>query len=602
MEENAVKELTKQGCMVGREAAEKLTERDVELIRELDTTPMYVSADMVQRLRQKLSQDVSTGKQRQVVKARPGGGSEVEQESSSQPGDSSPEAVSETEISEGTTTEQEGEMEDSVIVSDSSEDEDASEQQRNTEQDQEEPSQDQTSQGTDSTDEDFDEEVDESKLNNDLSEEEEELYDRRGSKFSSEKTVRLRDSGRRDQLRTKVEIMDEADINKEEKDVPEFLSYYNDRYDRMRKLLTRRTQLQSATTIKRLEKRDEGEQATTVGLVKDKYSTSSGKYIVEIEDKTGTFKALVDERPGELIVPDEMIGVQGSMGGDIIYANSVVRPDLPIPQGRTASTEDEVKAAYISDLHLGSIDTLDDRLDRFAEWLSTDAASKIGYLVITGDLVEGVGVYPGQEEELRVTDIYKQYELFEDWVDKIPEDIQIIIGPGNHDITRLSEPQPRLPREAFTRIPEYDNVHRVQNPQTVRLHGIESKGLKHLMYHGYSFDDHVDKIQELREHAYDEPDRVMIDLLKRRHLAPTYGTNMLSPEATDHMVIEEKPDVMVSGHFHSHAVSSYKGVNVICSSTFQAQTDFQKRVGHEPDPGKVTILNFKNRNTEVKQF
>jgi DNA polymerase II small subunit len=94
----------------------------------------------------------------------------------------------------------------------------------------------------------------------------------------------------------------------------------------------------------------------------------------------------------------------------------------------------------------------------------------------------------------------------------------------------------------------------------------------------------------------------MVDLLKRRHLAPTYGSNLLSPESEDHLVIEEKPDVFVSGHLHSHSNYSYKGVNVINSSTFQAQTDFQKRVGHEPDPGKVTLVNFKNRNTEVKQF
>jgi DNA polymerase II small subunit len=598
MEEKAVKELTKQGCMVGREAAEELTERDVELIRELPTTPMYISSEMVQKLREKSSEQ---SQQKQVVKTRPDGGTEVEQESSTQPGDSSPESVAETEISEGKNTEQEGEMDDSVIVSESSEDEETSEPEEVMEEPEDHADNQESSEQV-SDDEGLDEEVDREKLNNDLDEEEEEIYERKGNKFSTEKTVRLRDSGRRDEMRTKVEFMEEADINKDEKDVPEFLSYYNDRYDRMRKLLTRRTQLQSATTIKRLETRDEGEQATTVGLVNDKYSTSSGKYIVEIEDKTGTFKALVDERPGELIVPDEMIGVQGNMGGDIIYADSVVRPDLPIPQGQTATTEEEVKAAYISDLHMGSIDTLHERLDRFAEWLSTDAASNIGYLVIAGDLVEGVGVYPGQDEELEVEDIYKQYELFEDWVDKIPEDIQIIIGPGNHDITRLSEPQPRISKDAFTRIHDYDNVHRVQNPQTVRLHGIENKGLKHLMYHGYSFDDHVDRIQELRENAYDEPDRVMIDLLKRRHLAPTYGSNMLSPEGKDNMVIEEKPDVMVSGHFHSHAVSSYKGVNVICSSTFQAQTDFQKRVGHEPDPGKVTIMNFENRDTEVKQF
>ncbi|MFB6180419.1 MAG: DNA-directed DNA polymerase II small subunit [Candidatus Nanohalobium sp.] len=531
MNEEAVKKLTEQGCMVGSDAAQKLTMRDVEMIKEFDTTPMYVSAGMVESLREKVGQ-------KQVVKTD--GTVEVESD------------TSDADISEGSINDQGEGM------------------------------------GTDQ--ESSEDEVDEG------------LYRRRSSNFSADKTVELRDTGRRETNRTKVEILDEAEITKQEKDVPEFLSYYNDRYERMRKLLTRRTRLQAATTIKRLDRKDEGDQAATVGLVKSKYSTSSGKWIVELEDKTGVFKALVDEREGEMIVPDEVIGVQGSMGGDIIYADSVVRPDLPIPQGDTASVEDEVYAAYISDLHMGSVDTLTERLNRFGDWLATDEASKVGYLVIAGDLVEGVGIYPGQEDELRVNDIYKQYELFEDWVDRIPEDVQIIIGPGNHDITRLSEPQPRISEDAFTRIHEYDNVHRVQNPQMVRLHGIEGKGVKHLLYHGYSFDDHVDRIQELRENAYDEPDRVMIDLLKRRHLAPTYGSNMLSPEDKDHMVIEEKPDVMVSGHFHSHAVSSYKGVNVICSSTFQAQTDFQKRVGHEPDPGKVTLMNLKTRKTEVKQF
>jgi DNA polymerase II small subunit len=427
-----------------------------------------------------------------------------------------------------------------------------------------------------------------------------EEFENTGSNFSKEKTVTIRDTGNRDTLETKVEVMDQSDITKDEKDVPEFLQYYNDRYDKMRKLLTRRQEMKSATTINRLERRDEGDEATTIGFVNDKYSTSSGKYIVELEDKTGTFKALVDEREGQRIVPDEVIGVRGSMGGDIIYADSIIRPDLPIPQG-TNTTKDNIQAAYISDLHMGSEDTLHKRLDRFADYLSSDK-HKIGYVFIPGDLVEGVGIYPGQEEELEVQDIYKQYKLFEEWFQKIPEDIQVIASPGNHDITRLAEPQPRLPDKVFPNIKDADNFHLVQNPQMVRIHGIRSKGIKNLMYHGYSFDDHVDMIKELREKAYDQPHHVMIDLLKRRHLAPTYGSNMLSPEAEDNMVITEKPDVMVSGHFHSHANSTYKGVNVICASTFQSQTDFQKRVGHEPDPGKVTIMNLKTRKTQVKQF
>ncbi len=522
-DQEIVKELTRQGCMLDSDAAEMLEEEDVERIKNLDATPMYISSQMITRLRE----------------------SDSEQEE---------EVEREVETSSGQMLKK---------VEKSSETEN-------------------TTEGS-SIEDSYD-------------------YGETGKKFSKDKTVNIRDNRDRTELNTKVEIMDDENISREEKDVPEFLQYYNDRYEKMKKLLLRRREMKSATTINRLERRDEGEEATTVGMVNDKYSTNSGKWIVEIEDNTGKFKVLASEDEGEMIVQDEVLGIRGNMGGDIIYADNIIRPDLPIPQG-VQTTKDEVRAAYISDLHLGSKDTLMERFNRFGDWLNTEAASDIGYLVITGDIVEGVGTYPGQEDELEVTDIYKQYKLFEKWVDeKVPDDLQLIIGPGNHDIVRLAEPQPRIPEKAMPNISNYDNVHMVQNPQTVRLHGIRSQGIKHLMYHGYSFDDHADSIQNLREKAYEEPHHVMIDLLKRRHLAPTYGSNLLSPEETDRMVIKEKPDVMVSGHFHSHSNESYKGVNTICSSTFQAQTDFQKRVGHEPDPGKVTIMNFKNRNTEVKQF
>jgi DNA polymerase II small subunit len=524
LDEQALKELTKKGCIVGKEAAEELTDEDVRMIKSLDAPPMYLSDDMLDTIR-----------------------SSYQGNGSSQPnGNSAPNGGSTTEVQKETETPDETGGQD-----------------------------------------------DEGELK--------EEFENRSSHFKADQTVVLRDDRSRDEMDTKVEILDERDISIDEKDVPEFLQYYNDRYEKMKKLLMRRRELQSATSIKRLERRNEGDEAATIGLVNSKYSTNSGKWIVELEDKTGTFKALVDEREGQRIVEDEVIGVRGSMGGDIIYADSVIRADMPIPQGLN-KTSQKVKAAFISDFHIGSKDTLHERLDRFAEWLGTADAQEIGYLVIPGDVVEGVGNYPGQKDELEVTDIYKQYERFEDWVEKIPEDIQIIVGPGNHDINRLAEPQPVIPDEALPRVKDFNNFHRVQNPQTVRLHGIRSKGINVLMYHGYSFDEQIDQIKELREKAYEAPHHVMIDLLKRRHLAPTYGSNLISPEEEDPMVIKEKPDIFCAGHLHSHANESYKGVNVIATSTFQAQTDFQKRVGHEPDPGKVTIVDFKTRDTEVKQF
>jgi len=562
LNKNIVKELTREGCIVAKEAAESLTEADVDVIRSLDSTPMYISEDMLENLRKKATK----ASNEQKVKEKPvptANGNSTTQKVKAAP--------NKTEISDNEEDRAEARA-DNLI------DQNAEE-----------------------------EKVDSEKLNNDREPEKEDknINSRQGNnsqESAQDKGVRIMDDRERKELRTKVEIMDEKEVSKSEKDVPEFLQYYNDRYDKMRKLLTHRMELQSATTINRLERRDEGEEATTVGLVKSKYSTNSGKYIVELEDKTGTFKALVDEREGERIVSDEMIGIIGSMGGDIIYADSIIRADMPIPQGLN-TTEQKVAAAYISDLHIGSKDTMHDKLNKFGDWLASSKANNIGYLVIAGDVVEGVGTYPGQEEDLEVTDIYKQYKMFEEWVEeRLPEDLQIIIGPGNHDITRLAEPQPKLPDKAFPTIKDFNNVHLVQNPQMVRLHGIESKGIKNLMYHGYSFDDHADQIQELREKGYEDPHHIMIDLLKRRHLAPTYGSNSLSPEGEDSLVIKEEPDVFVAGHFHSHSNESYKGVNVINSSTFQTQTDFQKRVGHQPDPGKVTIVDYKTRKTKVEKF
>ncbi|MFB6295137.1 MAG: metallophosphoesterase, partial [Candidatus Nanohaloarchaea archaeon] len=313
----------------------------------------------------------------------------------------------------------------------------------------------------------------------------------------------------------------------------------------------------------------------------DKYRTSSGKFIVYLEDPTGITKVLVEGEEGERIVQDEVIGVSGALGDDIIFADQVVWPDVPLP-GDVPSTSEEVYAAFISDIHFGSTETLNDRLDEFVNWLDSgnSYAQKIRYLFVVGDAVEGVGTYPGQEADLEVTNIYKQYDRFIDFIKRIRDDIEIIICPGNHDMVRLAEPQPPLPEEAVPELYEMDNVHLTPNPAYVRIHGHDDGGVNVLLYHGYSFDGHVDTLPHLRENAYEEPEHAMIDWLKRRHLAPIYGSNLVVPDEEDPLVIDEVPDIIAAGHTHSFACTTYKGINVVCAGTFQDQTDFQERMGH----------------------
>ncbi|MCJ7450529.1 MAG: DNA-directed DNA polymerase II small subunit [Candidatus Nanohaloarchaeota archaeon QJJ-9] len=401
---------------------------------------------------------------------------------------------------------------------------------------------------------------------------------------------------------TDVKVLKHYEGNQREIDVEDFVSYYNDRFVKMKDLLTNRMELSNSVSIDRMDSVS-GDGLSIIGMVIDKYKTSSGKWIVNIEDDTGDTKLLVEEDEGERIVGDEVIGVSGTLGDDIIFADEIVRPDVPLTRDIT-TTEEEVYAVFTSDFHFGSIDTLCDKADKLIEWLKSDeeVASKVGYLFINGDIVEGVGNYPGQEDELEVMDIYKQYERFEEFVKKIPSDVQVIVTPGNHDFVRMAEPQPPLPEELFDDIYDYENVYFVSNPSLIEIHGFDSEGLEVLMYHGYSFDNHVDAIPDLRDKAYDDPTVAMVDMLKRRHLAPTFGSNLLSPEDEDLLVIEEVPDVFVIGHTHGFSVDNYKGINLISSGTMQSQTSFQKRMGHKPDPGIVGVVNLETRDTFVKEL
>ncbi|MCL4343269.1 MAG: DNA polymerase II small subunit, partial [Candidatus Thermoplasmatota archaeon] len=93
------------------------------------------------------------------------------------------------------------------------------------------------------------------------------------------------------------------------------------------------------------------------------------------------------------------------------------------------------------------------------------------------------------------------------------------------------------------------------------------------------------------------------ELLKRRHLAPRYGGKTpLIPSATDYHVIEEIPDVFITGHVHSHAMGEYKSVRYVNSSTWQSQTDYQRMMNFSPNPSILTLFDLNSLNVVKKDF
>ena len=231
-----------------------------------------------------------------------------------------------------------------------------------------------------------------------------------------------------------------------------------------------------------------------IGMVNDIRNTKNNHKIMEIEDETGFITVLIHNENhslfemAESIVKDEVIGVIGSKKGTLVIASDIIHPSVP----RIEEKKMDFSAVFISDIHIGSSTFLAEEFQRFIKWINGDfgdeeqrnIANDVRYLVIAGDVVDGIGIYPHQEEELTIKNIYEQYEEAARFLGDINGNIKIVIAPGNHDASRLAEPQPAIPEHYAADLYKIKNAEFVSNPSLVSL-----DGFKTLIYHGRSFDD-----------------------------------------------------------------------------------------------------------------
>lgn len=389
----------------------------------------------------------------------------------------------------------------------------------------------------------------------------------------------------------------------------DFTKLFVNRYHSLRKILqTQRRELVNVIPINRI-KRNGVKEVQIVGIVKGIKTTVNGHRLIELEDETGVQPAIALKTDRETlflaqeVLLDEVIGIRGqlSKNGDLLIVHSIVFPDVSI-QNERHKAEDPVYAAFLSDIHIGSNKFMEDEWYSFLRWINgdlgnsrqKDVASKIKYLVLPGDLVDGIGIYPNQEQELAIANLYEQYEALAKQLESIPNHITMIMQPGNHDAVRPAEPQPSFEKEVQQLFSGKEFIF-VGNPCYFSLHGVEI-----LSYHGVSLLDYATSIQHLN---YNQPTDVMKVMLKKRHLAPIYGGyTPLAPEHLDHMVIDKVPDIFVTGHVHTANIDNYRGVTLINASAWQAQTSYQKMLNFVPDSAKLPIVDFKSGNVTMMDF
>jgi len=396
-----------------------------------------------------------------------------------------------------------------------------------------------------------------------------------------------------------VHSLDVTGKSRTKGEVANFVAHFKNRYERLARMLRRGNNVPVMDLAE--AKRHVNEKVRVVVLISNRKDTKKGNLLLEVEDLSAAFKVIVsDSRYNDklrdrarFVLLDDVVAITGKVLESFIIAEDIEWPDLPVIREKK-QTEADVAVAYLSDLHFGSRYFLTKYLQAFGDWLhgkgeAKELAGKVKYISIAGDIVDGIGIYPNQEKELVVKDVYDQYRMFSDFLETIPDHIDVIVAPGNHDAVRRGEPQPALGSDLFS-----GDVIRVGSPSTVLI-----EGFRHLIYHGTSIDSMIASVPGT---SYMHPEKVMVEYLKRRHLSPTYGANLIIPENIDYMVIEEPPDVFHCGHVHRNGYFPYRGTLAINSGTFQDRTDFQVKQGHVPTPALVPVLELKYNRLHTLDF
>lgn len=392
----------------------------------------------------------------------------------------------------------------------------------------------------------------------------------------------------------------------------DFLEYFRDRYKKIEQIFKARLDIRDAISINEALKAPRNSKVKTIGMITEKRE-SRGHILIRLEDYEASVTILVPSNvrreifgKAQRVFPDQVICVETVKGrNNLLIANNLINPDIPERKHITAT--DSVYAALISDLHIGNNEFLEGAFYRFLQWLNgkegnsrqKEIAGRVKYVVIAGDLVDGVGIYPNQDKDLIIKDVYEQYRVAAKIIEKIPEYIEVIIIPGNHDATRRALPQPKILKDYAEPILEARKVIMLGNPSKIRLHRV---GL--LIYHGQSLDDVIRIIPEVTyQNLIKTVPMAMRQLLKIRHLAPIYGGKTpIAPVPYDSLIIDPPPDIFHAGHVHIMGYEMYRGTLIINSGAWQTRTEFQKRLGLTPTPGIVPIVDLKTFNVMPINF
>lgn len=340
-----------------------------------------------------------------------------------------------------------------------------------------------------------------------------------------------------------------------------------------------------------------------LGMVQDTRVLHTNKFVIQLEDPESeiiTNCVMVQDSESfpeyRDIIRDTVVGIAGVLpknfqGGDVtaFWGKDVIRPSFKSINFKP--TSDSHRILFIADLHVGSKYFMKSVFAKLIKFLTLrdlnpkyeKIATEINTIIIAGDLVDGIGRFSDQKTKITLHSLQAQYENLASLLMEIPSHIRIVVIPGEHDATQTALPQPAIDKKISKDLLEIPRLSSHGNPLRLSV-----EDMKLLIFHGQG---NYSLFQKYIQQEQSNPTLGIKHLLEYRHLCPEYGSSIpLAPFKKDYLVINEIPEVIVSGHFHQANFEEYKGVKIITCGTFQRGDQKESHLGRDISIGIFPIL------------
>lgn len=312
-----------------------------------------------------------------------------------------------------------------------------------------------------------------------------------------------------------VELIKGATSKRKKSTVQDYVQYFSNRYEKINNLIHKRLTLLSLMSIGKVTPRVKN--FSIIGAVKEK---DHEQKTVVLEDQTGEILVYFDENHKEefrQIVLDEIIGAICERS-EIVKVKKIMWPDVELKKN-IGRTESDVHCLFLSDLHMDSDKFNKKSYEKFLEWVNKEKYKKFYIFVLGG--------------------VSSKKEDVENFLGNLPNHSIKIFLKGKKDVdTKMWDMT--LPSISFIRL---------ENSVSLLLCCGEFLASYSSLWEGCT------------------PDKVMLNLLKKRHINPVFEFNQEIYEQ-DPFLLTDIPDIFVSGSFHIPSLVNYKGITVMSVGSF----------------------------------